>query len=86
MEADNFIVSILHGFPGARAEVVTNALSAAPRGTSRPTLDSWENYMERHVIWIDAGPSPVQDPGAVVQWFSFVPRSPTLGLQYTSTF
>ncbi len=46
---------------------------ATPRGTTRPNLDSWDNYMEMHVIWIDAGPSPAPDPGAVVQCFNFVP-------------
>ena len=84
-KADAFIASILHGFLDAHAKVVPNPLSATPGRIPRPTLDSWENYMEELVIWIDAGPSLEPDPGAVVQWFSFVPRSPSLSSDHVAS-
>ncbi len=68
-EADTFIASILNDFLGA--EIFPP--SATRSGNNRPTLDSWENYMERPAIWIDLGSSPAPTSGAVVQWFSFVP-------------
>ena len=41
--------------------------------------------MERHVIKIDPGPSPTSDPIAVVQWFSFVPISPSMSSVYVAS-
>ena len=81
-----FIASIRHGLPSVHAEVVPNPPAATPRRSSRPTLDSWENYMENPFIWIDAGPSPAPDPGAVVQWFIFVPRSPSPSSDFVASY
>jgi hypothetical protein len=44
-----------------------------PRRTS---TGSWENYLDRLVVWIDADPTPIPTPGAIVQWFSFVTPPP----------
>ena len=72
-EVGAFIASIFNGFPGARAEAEPPGPSPTRSGFNRPDIDSWENYMERHVIWIDAGPSPAPTHGDVVKWFSFAP-------------
>ena len=78
IEADAFIASVLRSFPGARnVECVPNSHAASPGRASGRILDSWENYMEKPIVWFDAGPSPAPDPGSVVQWFSFVPKSPS---------
>ena len=47
--------------------------------TDRTILDSWENYIESPIIWIDAGPYPSPTPGYVVQWFSFTGPSSSHG-------
>ena len=73
-EAEAFIASILHVYRDARREDAPRALPANAGGTF---LDSWENYLEKPAIWIDPGPSRAPDPRAVVQWFSFVDRSPS---------
>ena len=51
-EADAFLGSILNGASDHQAK------GASGTGQQRHHLDSWENYLERHVMWIDAGTSP----------------------------
>jgi hypothetical protein len=50
------------------AEVIGPTVNTAPR----PQLDSWTEYLERPITWINYGPSSSRPlSGAVVQWFSF---------------
>ena len=66
MESDAFLGIIFNGDSDPQAN------GAACIGKQRHQLDSWENYLDIHVKWIDAGPSPTPTPGVVVQWFSFI--------------
>ena len=58
---------------GTNPVEVMRPVSSPPRDQ----LDSWSNYLERPIIWINPGPSPRPLPSAAVQWFSFtVQRRP----------
>ncbi len=67
LEADAFLESILNGDSDPQAK------GADGSRQRRHQLDSWENYLDRPVRWIDAGLSPIPTPRVVIQWFSFVP-------------
>ena len=90
MEANAFLASVLHGSLDSYTEEDASYPTPARDGTNRAVLDSWENYFDKPVRWVDVGPSPSPTPGGVVQWFMFgVPsssqgdvRSPSLSSNY----
>ena len=87
-EADSFIASILNDISAGRIETVSPQPPRTRNGGNRSALDSWENYMDKPVVWINASPSSAPTPKAVVQWFSFVPPeipSPELSSDYIAS-